>query len=134
MLNENCLRTGFRTAIGLPTWRGHATLAVHVPCSHSASCSVAFPLASLVITKSHSRPQTSDDNPSSEAQFKTLKYRPDFPQRIASLEHARAFLRDFFHWYNTRHHHSALALLRRLAKINSPSYLHWRSTCDLTWI
>ena len=72
---------------------------------------VAFLLASLGITKSHSRPHVSDDNPFSEAQFKTLKYRPDFPERFASLEHARAFLRDFFTWYNTQHHHDALALL-----------------------
>jgi putative transposase len=72
---------------------------------------VAFLLASLGITKSHSRPHVSDDNPFSEAHFKTLKYRPDFPERFASLEHARAFLRDFFAWYNTQHHHDALALL-----------------------
>lgn len=72
---------------------------------------VAFLLASLGITKSHSRPHVSDDNPFSEAQFKTLKYRPDFPERFASLEHARAFLHDFFVWYNTQHHHEALALL-----------------------
>lgn len=72
---------------------------------------VALLLASLGITKSHSRPHVSDDNPFSEAQFKTLKYRPDFPERFASLEHARAFLRDFFAWYNTEHHHGALALL-----------------------
>lgn len=72
---------------------------------------VAFLLASLGITKSHSRPHVSDDNPFSEAQFKTLKYRPDFPERFASLEHARAFLRDFFTWYNTQHHHDALGLL-----------------------
>ena len=72
---------------------------------------VAFLLASLGITKSHSRPHASDDNPFSEAHVKTLKYRPDFPERFASLEHARAFLRDFFAWYNTQHHHDALALL-----------------------
>lgn len=72
---------------------------------------VAFLLAALGITKSHSRPHVSDDNPFSEAQFKTLKYRPDFPERFASPEHARAFLRDFFTWYNTRHHHDGLALL-----------------------
>lgn len=72
---------------------------------------VAFLLASLGITKSHSRPHVSDDNPFSEAHFKTLKYRPDFPERFASIEHARAFLRDFFAWYNTQHHHDALALL-----------------------
>lgn len=72
---------------------------------------VAFLLASLGITKSHSRPHVSDDNPFSESQFKTLKYRPDFPERFASLEHARAFLRAFFAWYNTQHHHVGLALL-----------------------
>ena len=72
---------------------------------------VAFLLASLGITKSHSRPYVSDDNPFSEAQFKTLKYRPGFPERFASLEHARAFLRDFFAWYNIQHHHQGLALL-----------------------
>jgi putative transposase len=72
---------------------------------------VAFLLASLGVTKSHSRPHVSDDNPFSEAHFKTLKYRPDFPERFASLEHARAFLREFFDWYNVRHHHDALALL-----------------------
>jgi len=72
---------------------------------------VAFLLASLGITKSHSRPHVSDDNPFSEAQFKTLKYRPDFPERFASLEHARTFLRAFFDWYNNHHRHDALALL-----------------------
>jgi putative transposase len=72
---------------------------------------VAFLLASLGVVKSHSRPHVSDDNPFSEAQFKTLKYRPDFPARFGSLEQARTFLREFFDWYNTRHHHDALALL-----------------------
>ena len=76
---------------------------------------ISQPVASLLITldvaKSHSRPHVSDDNPFSEAQFKTLKYRPTFPERFASIEHARAFLREFFAWYNTEHHHSRLALL-----------------------
>lgn len=72
---------------------------------------VAFLLASLGVTKSHSRPHVSDDNPFSEAQFKTLKYHPTFPERFASLEHARAFLREFFAWYNTQHHHDSLGLL-----------------------
>ncbi len=72
---------------------------------------VAFLLASLGVVKSHSRPHVSDDNPFSEAQFKTLKYRPDFPERFASLTHAREFLREFFDWYNNRHRHDALALL-----------------------
>lgn len=72
---------------------------------------VAFLLASLGITKSHSRPHVSDDNPFSEAQFKTLKYRPDFPERFASVAHARTFLGGFFGWYNTEHHHDGLALM-----------------------
>jgi len=75
------------------------------------SQSVASLLISLDVAKSHSRPHVSDDNPFSEAQFKTLKYRPTFPARFASLEHAREFLREFFAWYNTQHHHSRLALL-----------------------
>jgi putative transposase len=69
---------------------------------------VAFLLADLAVTKSHSRPHVSDDNPFSEAQFKTLKYRPDFPPRFGSEEHARAHCRDFFPWYNNEHRHSGI--------------------------
>jgi len=72
---------------------------------------VAFLLADLGITRSHSRPHTSNDNPFSEAQFKTLKYRPDFPARFGGLEEARAFCRRFFPWYNTDHRHSSLGYL-----------------------
>ena len=72
---------------------------------------VAFLLADLGVTKTHSRPHISDDNPYSEAQFKTLKYRPDFPERFGSLEDARAFCQVFFPWYNTEHHHSGVALM-----------------------
>ena len=71
---------------------------------------VALLLADLGITKSHSRPHTSNDNPYSEAGFKTLKYRPGFPDRFGSLEDARAFCRGFFAWYNTCHRHSGIAL------------------------
>ena len=71
---------------------------------------VAFLLADLGVTKTHSRPHTSNDNPYSEAQFKTLKYRPDFPERFGSLEDARAHGVDFFAWYNTAHRHSGLGL------------------------
>lgn len=69
---------------------------------------VAFLLADLSVTKSHSRPHVSDDNPFSEAQFKTLKYRPDFPERFGSEAHARAHCRDFFDWYNNEHHHAGI--------------------------
>lgn len=68
-------------------------------------------LVDLGITRSHSRPHTSNDNPFSEAQFKTLKYRPDYPQRFASLETARQWARQFFKWYNLEHYHSGLNLL-----------------------
>jgi putative transposase len=71
---------------------------------------VALLLADLGIVKSHGRPHTSNDNPYSEAQFKTLKYRPGFPARFGSLEDARAFCREFFTWYNTGHRHSGIAL------------------------
>ena len=71
---------------------------------------VAHLLSDLGITKSHSRPHVSNDDPYSEAHFKTLKYRPDFPQRFGSIEDARAHLTDFFAWYNTKYHHSGLAL------------------------
>jgi len=68
-------------------------------------------LVDLGITKSHSRPHTSDDNPFSEAQFKTMKYRPDYPNRFASIEAARQWARQFFGWYNEEHYHSGLNLL-----------------------
>ena len=72
---------------------------------------VALLLADLGVTKTHSRPHVSNDNPYSEAQFKTLKYRPDFPQRFGSIEDARAHCQAFFHWYNHQHRHSGIALL-----------------------
>ena len=72
---------------------------------------VAFLLADLGVTKSHSRPYTSTDNPYSESQFKTLKYRPGFPDRFDSIEHARAFCRTFFAWYNAEHRHSGIGLM-----------------------
>lgn len=63
------------------------------------------------VTKTHSRPYTSDDNPFSESQFKTLKYRPEFPDRFGSIEDSRSFCRVFFAWYNTEHHHCGIGLL-----------------------
>ena len=71
---------------------------------------VALLLADLGITKTHSRPHVSNDNPYSEAQFKTLKYRPDYPDRFGALEDARTHSADFFRWYNTEHRHRGLAL------------------------
>ena len=78
---------------------------------------VAFLLADLGVLKTHSRPYTSTDNPYSEAQFKTLKYRPEFPERFENIEIARAFCRTFFHWYNHQHRHSGIGLM-------SPAAVH----------
>ena len=72
---------------------------------------VAQLLSDLGVTKTHSRPYVSDDNPYSESQFKTLKYRPDFPDRFHSLQHVREFCSPFFNWYNMEHHHSAIGLM-----------------------
>lgn len=68
-------------------------------------------LADLGITKTHSRPYQSNDNPYSESQFKTMKYRPEFPARFGSIQDARAFCRHFFTWYNNDHHHGGIGLL-----------------------
>jgi putative transposase len=73
---------------------------------------LALLLADLGVTKSHSRPYVSNDNPFSEAQFKTMKYRPDYPQRFGSLVDAREWGQDFFDWYNNEHYHTGIALLR----------------------
>ena len=72
---------------------------------------VANLLADLSITKTHSRPHVSDDNPYSEAHFKTLKYRPEFPKRFGSIQDAKQFCRIFFSWYNCEHKHSGIAML-----------------------
>ena len=68
-------------------------------------------LADLGVTKSHSRPHTSNDNPFSESHFKTLKYQPRFPQRFGCREDALQFCREFFAWYNQDHHHLGLGLM-----------------------
>ena len=79
--------------------------------SSMTSKPVAFLLADLGVTKSHSRPYVSDDNPFSESQFKTMKYRPQFPDRFGSMVDSRSFCQAFFPWYNTEHHHSGIGLL-----------------------
>lgn len=75
------------------------------------SKTVGMLLTDLKVTKSHSRPHVSDDNPYSEAQFKTLKYSPGFPERFGSIEDARAFCRVYFQWYNHQHRHSGIGML-----------------------
>jgi putative transposase len=72
---------------------------------------VALLFADLGVTKTHARPHVSNDNPFSEAQFKTLKYRPEFPERFESLEQARIHLRRFFAWYNDEHRHSGIGFM-----------------------
>jgi putative transposase len=90
---------------------GADQLTIHADRGSSmTSKPVAFLLADLGVTQSHSRPHVSDDNPYSEAQFKTLKYRPDFPGRFASIEAARLHCQVFFPWYNEEHRHTGLGL------------------------
>ena len=72
---------------------------------------VALLFSDLGIAASHSRPRVSNDNPFSEAQFRTFKYRPEFPKRYGALEHARAICHDLLAWYNDAHHHSGLSYL-----------------------
>ena len=101
-IHETCVRQGIE--------RGQLT--IHADRgSAMTSKPVAFLLADLGVTKTHSRPHVSNDNPFSEAQFKTLKYRPDFPARFGSIQDARAHGHVFFPWYNTEHHHAGLGLL-----------------------
>lgn len=102
LIEETCRKQAIRSG----------QLTIHADRGSSmTSKPVALLLADLGVTKTHSRPHTSDDNPFSEAQFKTLKYRPGFPERFGSLEEARSFCQRFFSWYNQEHHHAGIALL-----------------------
>ena len=101
LIAESCARQGIEPGrLTVHADRGPAMI----------SKPVAFLLADLGVTKTHSRPHVSNDNPFSEAHFKTLKYRPDFPEKFGSAEHARQHGQDFFPWYNTEHHHVGLGL------------------------
>jgi putative transposase len=86
--------------------------------SSMRSKSLALLLADLGVTKTHSRPYVSNDNPYSEAQFKTLKYRPDYPDRFGSIADARGWARPFFRWYNHDHRHTGLGLM-------TPAMVHY---------
>ena len=102
LIGETCTRQGITPGeLTLHADRG----------SSMTSKPVALLLADLGVTKTHSRPHVSNDNPFSEAQFKTLKYRPEFPDRFGSILEARGFCQSFFPWYNTEHHHTGLGLL-----------------------
>ena len=101
-IHETCARQGI----------GRHQLTIHADRGPAmTSKPVAFLLADLGITKTHNRPHVSNDNPFSEAQFKTLKYRPAFPERFGAIQDVRAHCHVFFPWYNTEHHHSGLGLL-----------------------
>jgi putative transposase len=89
------------------------------------SKSVALLLADLGVTKTHSRPHVSNDNPYSESQFKTLKYCPQFPNRFGSIEDARVFCRSFFDYYNHEHRHSGIGLM-------TPAVVHYGCAEELT--
>ena len=102
LIGETCAKQGIEPdQLTLHADRGSAMI----------SKTVALLLADLGVTKTHSRPHVSNDNPYSESQFKTMKYRPGYPDRFGSSQDARAWARPFFHWYNHQHYHSGLALL-----------------------
>ena len=102
------------------------TLTLHADRGTSMrSKPVAALLVDLDVAKTHSRPHVSDDNPYSEAQFKTLKYRPDFPERFGSIEDARLHCQTFFTWYNTVHRHSGIALM-------APDDVHYGRATEIT--
>lgn len=102
LIAETCLRQNIE--------RG--SLTIHADNGSSMrSAVVAQLLFNLGIAKTHSRPHVSNDNPFSESAFKTLKYRPDFPERFMSIEVARMFCKDFYRWYNLEHRHSGIAML-----------------------
>lgn len=102
------------------------TLTLHADRGTSMrSKPVAALLIDLEVAKTHSRPHVSDDNPYSEAQFKTLKYRPDFPDRFGSIEDARVHCRQFFRWYNHEHRHVGIGLM-------APAAIHDGTAAALT--
>ena len=101
LIEETCCRQGITPEqLTLHADRG----------SSMTSKSVALLLADLGVTKTHSRPYVSNDNPFSESAFKTLKYRPGFPDRFDHVEQARGHCGPFFDWYNNDHHHGSLGL------------------------
>jgi len=109
LITESCDKQGIQ----------QAQLTIHADRGSSMKSKlVALLLADLGVTKSHSRPYVSNDNPFSEAWFKTLKYRPDFPERFGSIEDARTHCQVFFGWYNGAHRHSGIAML-------TPEALHY---------
>jgi len=112
LIAQTCVRQGIQPG----------QLTIHADRgSAMTSKPVALLLADLGVTKTHSRPHVSNDNPYSEAQFKTLKYRPDYPSRFGSQQDARTWASRFFAWYNHEHYHTGLALL-------TPADVHFNRT------
>ena len=102
LIAETCAKQGIeRDCLILHSDRGSAM----------RSKTVKELLEVLGVTKSHSRPYTPTDNPYSESQFKTMKYRPDYPEEFEGFTHVRGWARAFFRWYNEEHHHTSLALM-----------------------
>jgi putative transposase len=87
------------------------------------SKTVATLLADLEVTRSHSRPRVSNDNPYSESLFKTLKYGPEFPERFGALSDARQFMETFTNWYNHEHRHTGIGL-------HTPADVHFGLATD----
>ena len=102
LIEETCLKQGIEPQV--------LTLHSDRGAPMTSKCTAQL-LADLGVTRSLSRPQVSDDNPFSEAQFKTLKYHPGFPGRFEDITAAIAFCRSFFPWYNTEHRHAGIAML-----------------------
>ena len=102
LIEETCARQGIES--------GRLTLHADRGTSMKSK-PVALLLSDLGVTKTHSRPHVSNDNPFSESQFKTMKYRPEFPGRFGSIEDGRRFCRTFFDWCNNEHCHSGIAML-----------------------
>ncbi len=116
LMTESCKKQGV----------GKGQLTLHADRGTSMkSKTLALKLADLGVNKTHSRPHVSDDNPFSESQFKTLKYRPGFPARFGSLQDARAHCQAFFHWYNAEHRHSGIGLM-------TPENLHYGRAENVT--
>ena len=109
LIEETCVKQNIQPGqLGLHADRGSAM----------RSKPVAFLLADLSVTKTHSRPYTSSDNPYSESQFRTMKYRPEFPDRFGCIQDSRAFCQRFFPWYNDHHRHSGIAMM-------TPAMVHY---------
>ena len=102
LIKESCVKQNI----------GPGQLTIHADRGSSMKSKVVAQLmADLGITKTHSRPHVSNDNPYSESQFKTLKYCPAFPDRFGCIHDARSFCQDFFTWYNKKHRHSGIGLM-----------------------